>query len=274
MSGAADEVIRRVDDSIMWIVLNRPASGNAMTAVMRDQMCTWLEAASGDLDIRAVVITAEGDRAFCTGADISAGRTSPHARLEGAPDRVIGDSSRLIRTGWQRLISAVLDCERPVIAGLNGTAAGAGVHLALACDLVMASADAKLVEIFVRRGIAPDAGGAWLLTRLVGLQKAKELFFLGEDVPASTALELGLVNWVVPAGELRQELESLAARLASGPTKAIATAKWLTNHASDVDRSTAFVEEAMSQEMLTMTEDAREGIASFVERRDPQFRGW
>jgi 2-(1,2-epoxy-1,2-dihydrophenyl)acetyl-CoA isomerase len=186
----------------------------------------------------------------------------------------MGDVARTIRNGWQRLVGSILDCEKPVIAGVNGTAAGGGMHLALACDLVVAAEESKFIEVFIRRGIAPDGGGAWLLARLIGLQKAKELLFFGDDVPAAEAYRLGLVNRVVPRAELATTLQGLAMRLASGPTKAIGVAKWLTNRSLDIDRATAFDDEAMAQELLTHTRDAREGMASFVERRPPTFKGW
>jgi len=221
-----------------------------------------------------VVITAAGDRAFCTGADLRGGRPAPRPKPEDAPEGVMGDGARTIRNGWQRLVGAILDCEKPVIAGVNGTAAGGGMHLALACDLVVAAEESKFIEVFIRRGIMPDAGGAWLLTRLVGIQKAKELFFLGDDVPAAEAYRIGLVNRLVPRAELAATVDELATRLANGPTKAIGMAKWLTNRALDVDRATAFADEAMAQELVTHTLDSKEGIASFVERRPSAFKGW
>jgi len=157
---------------------------------------------------------------------------------------------------------------------VNGTAAGGGMHLALACDLVVMAEEAKFVEVFIRRGIAPDAGGAWILSRLVGIQKAKELFFFGDDVPAAEAYRIGLVNRLVPRVELQAALEEWAGRLATAPTKAIGVAKWLTNRALDVDRATALHDEAMAQELITNTADATEGVASFVERRPADFKGW
>jgi len=180
----------------------------------------------------------------------------------------------MIRTGWQRLISAILDCEKPVIAAVNGTAAGGGAHLALACDLVVMAESARIIEIFVRRGIAPDAGGAYLLPRLIGPAKAKELVFFGDDVSAAEAERLGLVNKVVPADQLEKAVQEWAERLASGPTKAIGAAKWLINRSMDSDRATAFVEEAWAQELVNGTADAREGMTSFVERRSAEFQGW
>jgi 2-(1,2-epoxy-1,2-dihydrophenyl)acetyl-CoA isomerase len=180
----------------------------------------------------------------------------------------------MIMEGWQSVVTSILDCEKPVIAGVNGTAAGGGMHLALACDLVVMAQEAKFVEVFIRRGIAPDAGGAWLLTRLVGIQKAKELFFFGDDVPAGEAYRIGLANRLVPRAELRATLEEMAGRLAKAPTKAIWVAKWLTNRALDVDRATSLYDEAIGQELVTYTDDMKEGIASFVERRPAHFKGW
>jgi 2-(1,2-epoxy-1,2-dihydrophenyl)acetyl-CoA isomerase len=273
-SPATDDVTRRIENGIAWITLNRPDAGNAMTGAMRDQIRDWVLDASGDLFVRVVVITAAGEKAFCTGADLRGGRLAPRPKPEDAPEAVMGEASRIIRDGWQRLVGAILDCEKPVIAGVNGTAAGGGMHLALACDLVVAAEESKFIEVFIRRGIMPDAGGAWLLTRLVGIQKAKELFFLGDDVPAAEAYRIGLVNRLVPRSELQSTLEELAGRLASGPTKAIGLAKWLTNRALDVDRATSLHDEAMAQELLTHTLDSKEGIASFVERRPSEFKGW
>jgi 2-(1,2-epoxy-1,2-dihydrophenyl)acetyl-CoA isomerase len=269
-----DDLIRRIEDGLCWITINRPDAGNALTQYMRDRIAEWVRDASADLFVRAVVITASGDKAFCTGADLRGGRLAPRPKPDEAPEDVVGDASRMIREGWQNLVTAILDCEKPVVAGVNGTAAGGGMHLALACDLVVMAEEAKFVEVFVRRGIAPDAGGAWILTRLVGMQKAKELFFFGDDVPAADAYRIGLVNRVVPRAELPATLEELAGRLAEGPTKAIWIAKWLTNRALDVDRATSLYDEAIGQELVTNTRDSKEGIASFVERRPAEFKGW
>ncbi|MGD0748227.1 MAG: enoyl-CoA hydratase-related protein [Acidimicrobiales bacterium] len=269
-----DDLTRRIEDGICYITINRPDAGNALTQFMRDRIADWVGDASSDLFVRVVVITAAGDKAFCSGADLRGGRLAPRPKPDDAPDDVVGEAARMIRDGWQRLVTSILDCEKPVIAGVNGTAAGGGMHLALACDLVVMAEEAKFVEVFIRRGIAPDAGGAWILTRLVGIQKAKELFFFGDDVPAAEAYRIGLVNRLVPRAELQATLGELAGRLAQGPTKAIGVAKWLTNRALDVDRATSLYDEAMAQELVTTTEDSKEGIASFVERRPARFKGW
>ena len=268
-----EQVLHRVEDRVAWITLNRPEVRNAITPDQRERVIALLEEASADLSVGAVVLGATGE-GFCTGADLRAGRRAAPPKPEGAPERIMGEAARMIRGGAQRLIGAVLDCEKPVVAAVNGTAAGIGAHLAFACDLVVAAEEARFIEVFVRRGISPDGGGAYLLPRLVGIQKAKELIFFGDDLLAAEAERLGLVNKVVPRAELEEATGKLARRLASGPTKAIGMAKWLLNRSLDSDRTTAFDEEAWAQELVVGTNDAREGIAAFVERRDPRFQGW
>jgi 2-(1,2-epoxy-1,2-dihydrophenyl)acetyl-CoA isomerase len=268
-----DEQVQHRDEAgVAWITLNRPEVGNALTPDQRDRVIDLLGAASADLATRAVVLTATG-KAFCTGADLRAPRAAV-ARPEGAPDRAVGDISRTIRDGAQRLIAAVLDCEVPVIGAVNGTAAGIGAHLAFACDLVLAADTASFIEVFVRRGIVPDGGGAYLLPRLVGPQRAKELMFFGDKVPAAEAERIGLVNRVVPADELEATAAEWAGRLAAGPTRALALTKALVNRSLETDRAGAFADEAVAQELTMHTDDAQEGIAAFVERRDPTYRGW
>jgi 2-(1,2-epoxy-1,2-dihydrophenyl)acetyl-CoA isomerase len=269
-----DTLLRRVEQQVLWITLNQPDAGNAMTPSMRNQIADWLDEASGDPGVRAAVITGAGDRAFCTGADLRGGGAQPPPKPEGVPDRIMGDTARIIRSGWQRLISSIQDCEKPVVAGVNGTAAGGGMNLALACDLVVMAEEAKLISVFVRRGLAPDAGAAYVITRLVGPQRAKEIFFFGNDIPAADAYRMGLANVVVPRADLEATLEDWAGRLASGPTRAIAMSKWLTNRALDTDRVGAFWDEGWAQELIGATEDNKEGMRSFVERRPPEFKGW
>lgn len=237
---------------------------NALTREQREHLIARLAEASADPDVRAVVLTATG-RGFCAGADL---RGSP-----SSGERVAGDVARMIRDGAQRLIAAVLDCEKPVIAAVNGTAAGLGAHLALACDLVLAAESASFIEVFVRRGLVPDGGGAYLLPRLIGPQRAKELMFFGDAVPAAEAARLGLVNRVVPDGELAKTAREWAERLAAGPTRALALTKALVNASLDADRAAAFAAEATAQEINMTTADAQEGVASFVQRRNPAYRG-
>jgi 2-(1,2-epoxy-1,2-dihydrophenyl)acetyl-CoA isomerase len=252
--------------------LQRPEVGNSLTRPMVSWLADWFTAASDDRAVRAVLLTGEGDK-FCTGPDLRVSLSPGQTPLD--PPRVAGELARGTRNFWQRLVVSMLDCEKPVICALNGTAAGAGVQLALACDLVIAAESARLIEIFVRRGIAPDAGAAYLLTRLTGLQHAKRICFSGKPVGASEALALGLVVEVVPDEVLAGAAQALAAELADGPTAAIAAAKRLINHAADVDRGTSLWEEAQVQEALVTTSiDAKEGLTAFLERRTPKYRGY
>ncbi|MEU1330097.1 enoyl-CoA hydratase-related protein [Streptomyces sp. NPDC005865] len=282
---ALDSLIRHTtDNGVSWITLNRPEAMNALTWDQRERVIALLSAASGDPAVRGVVITATG-RGFCAGADLrgtpSTGTASGASGTAGASgtsgasggDRVPGDVARTIRQGAQRLISAVLDCEKPVISAVNGTAAGIGAHLAFACDLVLAAESARFIEVFVRRGLVPDGGGAYLLPRLIGPQRAKELMFFGDAVSAADAERLGLVNRVVPADELEKTARTWADRLATGPTRALALTKQLVNASLDTDRASAFAAEAAAQEINMTTKDANEGVTAFVERRTPRYRG-
>jgi 2-(1,2-epoxy-1,2-dihydrophenyl)acetyl-CoA isomerase len=255
-----EQVQHRVEGGVAWITLNRPEAHNAITPDQRDRLIWLLSEASAELDVRCVVLTAVG-KGFCTGADLRASRP-PRPRPEGAPERTSGEVSRMIRTGAQAMIAAV-----------NGTAAGIGAHLAFACDLVIAAESASFVEVFVRRGLVPDGGGAYLLPRLIGLQKTKELMFFGDKLSAADAATIGLANRVVPDDDLMKVAGEWAGRLASGPRSIVAT-KWLINRSLDSDRSTSFHDEAIAQDLNMTTADAQEGVAAFVERRDPDYKGW
>jgi 2-(1,2-epoxy-1,2-dihydrophenyl)acetyl-CoA isomerase len=268
------ELLADVRDHVLWLTLNRPDAGNAITPAVRNRIIEHLADANASFDVRAIVLTASGDKHFCTGADLRAGRAAPPPRPEGAPERPVGVAARMIRTGIQRLIAAMLDCEKPILAAVNGTAAGGGAAMVLASDLVIAAEHARIIQVFVRRGLIPDGGGTYLLPRLVGLQRAKELVFFGDDLSASDAARIGLVNRVVPGPELLSSAGEWATRLAQGPTRTIGFAKRLLNRSLDVDRATAFEEEANYVELVSNTEDSTEGVASFVERRPTRFRGW
>lgn len=267
------DLLEHLEGGVLTITLNRPDAGNAVTMDQRDRLRAQLEVASGDLHVRAIVLTATG-RHFCTGADLRAQNTAVVDRPEGAPERAMGDVARAIRGNAQRLISALLDCEKPIVCAVNGTAAGIGAHMAFASDLILAADTAKFIEVFTRRGIVPDGGGAYLLARTIGLPKAKELTFFADDLSAHDAERIGLINKVVPADDLAKESSAWAQRLAQGPTKAIGLTKWLLNRSLDTDRTGAFEDEAWAQELASRTEDAGEGVAAFVERRDVQFKGW
>ncbi|BCP08079.1 2-(1,2-epoxy-1,2-dihydrophenyl)acetyl-CoA isomerase [Mycobacterium paraintracellulare] len=257
----------RDDGAVRWLILDRPEIANAVNRAMQRELVEQLGSISADHAVRAVVLTASGSRHFCTGPDLSDPELSP------SRDRVAGDASRILRNGSQAVVAALLDCEKPVICALNGVAAGVGSSMALACDLIIAARSARLITLFVRRGLIPDGGASYLLARKFPLNVAKELVFFGDDLSVSDAHRLGVVNKVVDDEELESETTAWAQRLAEGPTRAHAAAKAMLNRALDGDRAAAFATEALLVEQIAATDDVAEGVAAFVERRPPQFRG-
>ena len=258
------ELLEEVSGGVLKITLNRPDAANALRPSQRNRIIELLADAHTNSEIRAVLLRASG-RHFCAGADLGGvGRSGP-----AHP----GDAMKTIAGGAQRLIAAILDCGKPVVAAVQGPAAGMGAHIAFACDLIVASEEASFLEAFVHRGLVVDAGGAYLLPRIVGMQKAKELVFLGEKLSAQDAQAIGLVNRVVKPADLAQTAEDLVNRLASGPTTAIMMSKELINRSLDVDRTSAFREEATAAEIVIRTNDTAEGVLSFKERRPPRFTG-
>jgi 2-(1,2-epoxy-1,2-dihydrophenyl)acetyl-CoA isomerase len=270
-----DDLIRyELRDGIAHLTINAPDKGNALAGDMRDRLADRFFEISEDYNVRVAVLRGTGDRHFCTGAALGGPQRDTLPKPDGAPERTQGDAARLIQHGWQRLVGSVIDCEKPVIAAINGTAAGGGANLALACDLTVMADSAKIIEVFVRRGIMPDAGGTYLLPRLVGIHRAKELLFLGGDCTAEEADRIGLVNRVVPAGDLDAQVDELAQKFLDLPTRAISLTKRLVNRSLESSRQNNFDDEAHFQELIVATEDSREGIASFMEKRQPDFKGW
>jgi 2-(1,2-epoxy-1,2-dihydrophenyl)acetyl-CoA isomerase len=269
-----DALLRRVENGVLWLTINRAEKGNAIPWYLRDELTREFREANFDFTIRAIVLTASGDRHFCTGADLTVPQPARGAKPDDAPERIVGSAVNMMRNGFQQLMQAIQDCEKPVVVALNGTAAGGGSMLVLAADLVIAADTAKLIQVFVRRGLVPDGGVAYLLPRIVGMHKAKELVFFGDDLSAADAAALGIVNKVVPAAELQGAAKEWAERLASGPTKALGWAKKLLHDASELSRRDLLEEEAMLVELNSSTGDSTEGVASFRERRSPEWKGW
>lgn len=261
-------IINAATDGIRTITLNRPDAANALRPDDRDRLIGLLHEADGDEHTRVVVLRANGKH-FCSGADVAA----LARRRDESPKRVL-DPMRRIMTGAQRLVSSIMDCQKPVIAAVQGAATGLGAHLAYASDLVIATDQAYFAEAFVKRGLVVDGGGCYLLPRRIGMQKAKELAFLGERLSAAEALTLGLVNRVVPESEFDSTVADFATRCANGPTSAIALTKRLLNDSPDADRASAFVAEAMAQEIQSYAHDSTEGVRAFVEKRPTDFKGW
>jgi len=257
----------RNEDSVRWLILDRPDAGNSVTRAMQQALIDNLQSASEDPGVRAVVLTGSGSKHFCTGPNLR------DPGMQPKKDRIAGDAARILRTGSQAVVSALLDCEKPVLCALNGAAAGVGASMVLACDLIVAAESARLIELFARRGLAPDGGAAYLLARKVPFNIAKQLLLFGEELSAAEAYRIGLVNKVVADDDLAGEASAWAQRLACGPTRALAAAKAMLNQALDVDREAAFRAEALLVEQVAGTEDVTEGMAAFAERREPDFRG-
>jgi 2-(1,2-epoxy-1,2-dihydrophenyl)acetyl-CoA isomerase len=257
-------ILFKIENDVAWVTLNRPEQRNAVNADMRDELIHVLTDARLNPDIRALVLTGSG-KGFCTGADLSGPRREGPAGPGVTREVMKGSSQRLIRALW--------DLEKPVVAAVNGVAAGLGSHLAFASDFVIAAEGVRFIEVFVRRGIAVDAGGAFLLPRLVGLQKAKEMVYFGEDLTAEEGQRVGLVSKIVPADQLEAAAREWAEKLAQGPTLAIGMSKRLLNRSLESDIETALEEEALVQTIVTQSEDTKEGMMAFMERRQPQFRG-
>jgi len=262
-----ETLLFKIENGVGWVILNRPDARNAMNPDMRQRYLDALKRCGEDPDVRAVVLTGSG-KGFCTGADLSGSRAATGAAGPPHP----GATRDAMRPS-QGVMRALWELEKPIVAGVNGVAAGLGAHLAYACDLVIAADDARFIEVFVRRGIALDAGGGFLLPRHVGLHKAKELVFFGDDLSAQDAERLGLVNKVVPAAQLEAACREWAERLAQGPTFAIGLSKRLLNRSLQADMDTLFAEEAFTQALVANSDDMREGIRSFMEKRPPAFKG-
>jgi 2-(1,2-epoxy-1,2-dihydrophenyl)acetyl-CoA isomerase len=256
-------------DGVQRIVIDRAEVGNSLSPLARDALTAAFVRAHGDSAVRAVLLTAAGDRHFCAGAGLSAQNDSPAP----SPQRRPGDIARMLQQGWQRLVASVLDCDKPVVAAVKGAAVGAGASLVLACDLVVMSTDARLVQAFVHRGILPDSGAIHLLTRIVGLRRATELLMLGEPVDGTTCERLGLANRVVAPEDTDAAAEDLAVRLAAGPTVMLSLTKRLLSVSSESGRDRAFEQEAWAAEVVSRTADLQEGLRSFAERREAHFRG-
>jgi 2-(1,2-epoxy-1,2-dihydrophenyl)acetyl-CoA isomerase len=257
------------DGHVLTITLDRPERLNALNARMSDGLLRLLLDADHDDNVRAVVLTGAG-RGFCAGADVgdlAAGAGGGH------PDEALGSAEirQRLRRGAVRIAKGLLDFEKPLIAAVNGPCAGAGVGIALACDLVVASDTANFSLAFVRRGLVPDYATTFLLPRLIGLRAARELCLLGDRIEADEALRLGMVTRVVPPGELMTQARAYAQRFVEGAGVAIRLTKRLLMTSFESDSSAALDREFSAQAMCFSTADALEGIVAFLEKREPRF---
>ena len=245
-------------DGVVTITLDRPARKNAVNVEMQRELRDALRELRPDTDVRCVVLTGAGGE-FCSGADLGGEGAGKH------PLAAMRDTADLVL--------ALHDLPHPTIAKVRGVAVGLGCNLALGCDLVVASENARFSQIFARRGLAVDGGGSYLLPRLVGLHRAKELVLLADIVPAATAAEMGLVNRVLPDAELDAFVDDWARRLSSGPPIALALSKSLLNQGLALSMAQALEAEAHAQAVNFATQDTTEAFTAFFEKRDPTFRG-
>jgi 2-(1,2-epoxy-1,2-dihydrophenyl)acetyl-CoA isomerase len=251
-------------DQVATITLNRPERMNAFGGRMRQELVEILEAVRANAEIRVVVITGAG-KAFCTGGDL---REFADGTVQALSEQATSE-----RPPMCKAVLAIHQMEKPVIASVNGVAAGGGCNLALACDIRIASETARFAQVFTRRGLHPDWGGIYFLPRLVGYAKAAELIMSAEIVEAAEALRIGLVNRVVEAAELRAATVELAKRIAKNAPLPIAFAKRGLQRFGHWDLAQALDYEVYVLEMLRRSRDVGEGIAAFLEKRDPRFEG-
>lgn len=250
----------KIRDRTATIILNRPQSLNSMNLEMVRELFDVMEKIKRNADLRCIVLTGAG-RGFCAGADLS-------SRIMNSPAEI----APTLKTGVNPVIKAIKEMNIPVIAAVNGTVAGAGCGIALACDLVVAKESAEFFLAFVSIGMVPDAGISYFLPRLVGVKKAMELTLLGEKISAGEALRMGMINSVISDNKFEVEVEKLASRLSSGPL-CQNMIKTMFSSSLDRDLNECLEIEAVFQGKVAMTEDAAEGINAFLEKRKPVFKG-
>lgn len=260
--------VERRGDGVLRLHLDKPAKRNALDDGMIATLIDEVDAAGRDEAVRSILLTAEGDH-FCSGFDI-VGRNA--ADPEAARPR-IGSIQRRLPAQGHRLVPLLCTTQVPVVAAARGWVAGVGLHVAASADFLVLAEDARVWEPFTQRGFTPDTGGTWLLPRLVGLQRARELLVLGTAVDGATAIGWGLGHRAVPAAEVDRVAEDLALRLATGPTVSLGLAKWLLHTAAEHTLDQHLRDEAFAMELSSRSEDFREGLAAFVDKREPRFTG-
>ena len=248
-------------EGVLRIHLNRMQVHHALHPALISEITEAISTAETDASVRAVVITGEGNKAFCSGADLKATVDSGKSAGE------------LLRTYYNPMILAIRNLPKPVLCRLNGLAAGAGASLALACDLIIASDTSYLSQIFVQIGLMPDAGATFFLPRLVGMAKAFELASTGRRVYAEEAFQIGLINKVVPEAHLDQAINEALSYYRSAPTKAIGIMKLTLNRSYQSNLAEMLELEAENQQMLSESSDATEGIMSFLQKKAPEYQG-
>lgn len=253
--------------SVRTLSLNRPAALNSFTTAMHAELMVALDAAAQDANVRCVVLTGAG-RGFCAGQDLADPAVAPDPTPGAAPK----DLGHMISTYYAPLVTRLRSMPVPVVAAVNGVAAGAGANLALCCDLVVAGRSASFIQAFTKIGLVPDSGGTWLLPRLVGSARALGIALLGDKLPAEEAARIGLIWHCVDDAALMETAASLATRLAAMPTRALVATRAAMAAAQNGDLPTALAEEARLQREMGNADDYREGVEAFRAKRAPAFK--
>ncbi|QQZ08390.1 enoyl-CoA hydratase-related protein [Heyndrickxia vini] len=254
-----ETILYEMKNQVAWITLNRPDKLNAFNEQMKIEVRNALKDAAKNPEIRSIVISGAG-RAFCSGQDLQAVKEDT-------------DYGELLRKYYNPMIREMAAIEKPIIAAINGTAAGAGLSLALACDFRLASANASFIEAFIHVGLVPDSGNMYYLPRIVGHAKALELAILGEKISAEEAKNIGLITKVVPIEEWETTIAQFAEKLAKMPTKAIGLIKRYMNQSWDSNLQEVLDKEAYAQRIAGQSFDHKEGIDAFLNKRKPNFEG-
>lgn len=260
-----ETITAETQNHVCTITLNRPDVLNAFNDALTKELADALKYADRDKDTRVIVITGSG-RAFSSGQDLG------DLKKKYVPG-FVPELGNDLRRRYNPVITRIIEMEKPVIASVNGVAAGAGCSLALACDMRIAAEEASFIEVFINVGLIPDSGSTYTLPRLVGYGKAFELCTLGSKIDAREALRLGLVNQVVSADQLAETTNKIAGKLASLPGKAIGLTKRLLNQSLENDLKQQLEAEAFAQETAGKTHDHVEGVTAFLEKRKPEFKG-
>lgn len=247
-------------EGVATVTLNRPEAMNAMNLTMREELGVCFEQLRFDERVRAVVITGAGE-AFCAGGDVN--------DFNGVAAEDLHD---LVRYRSHRWFQSLWNLPQPAVAAVNGTAAGGGANLALACDVVVGSSRARFGETFVRLGIIPDLGGLFILPRIIGMQRAKQLCFSGKVIDAKEAAEMGLFSELVPPEQLAERAHAIAAGFARGPTKTLAAMKAMLNRSFEHSMEDMLQQELYVQSFLFSSSDHREALEAFLTKRTPRFR--
>lgn len=256
-----DTILTTREGGVLTLTFNRPAAFNSFTQPMAAALQEQLRSADADASVRCVVLTGAG-KAFCAGQDLK------EITAENAPtfEEIVGGS-------YNATVRLIRGLQKPVIAAVNGVAAGAGANIALACDLCVAAEGAKFIQAFSKIGLIPDSGGTWMLPRLVGLQRATALAYLGTPVTAAEAAAMGMIHRAFPSEEFVSEVMALAVQLAAMPTQGLALTKQAFNKAFEQGFSDQLDTELELQGAASRTEDYQEGVAAFLEKRKPTFAG-